>query len=361
MTPYGLAQWMSLTQSHPKAPVVQRPPAGDTQRRILRRLISIPAVLLLTLLTTALLPALLIIALILQCLPQYRGALRTLAFVLCYLWCETLGILASSAVWLKAIVSGRSRSNTRYLADNYRLQRWWVRTLYQAGIRLYGVRLQVSGQEALHGGAPILMPRHASLADTLLPLVCYAIPQDVRLAYVMKRELLWDPCLDIVGHRVPNFFIDRTAEEGSTEATAMANLLRSLPAHTGLLIYPEGTRYSVERRDRALQFASQSETADLRQRMQNWPDLLPPRLGGPLALLGANPGRDLLFCAHLGFEGASHLRNLFSGRWTHALIQVHFWRVPYAEIPKDNKAQLNFIWSQWDQMQHEIHRLRSLR
>ena len=38
----------------------------------------------------------------------------------------------------------------------------------------------------------------------------------LRLRYVLKRELLWDPCLDIVGQRVPNIFVDRDAPLLST-------------------------------------------------------------------------------------------------------------------------------------------------
>jgi 1-acyl-sn-glycerol-3-phosphate acyltransferase len=359
MPSHGLAQRTYLTESHSKMPVQHRPPADAVRLRILRRLVSIPLLLCLTLLTTALLPALILLALLLQLLPACRGALRTLAFAFCYLWCETAGVLACFTAWLHAVVTRRRREDPRYLASNYQLQRWWVQSLYSAGLWLYGVRLQISGEDALHGGAPILMPRHASLADTLLPLVCYGLPYNIHLAYVMKRELLWDPCLDIVGHRVPNFFIDRAAEDGSAEANGMAKLLRELPADTGLLIYPEGTRFSNARRERAMRRLQPVVTEQQWQRMQSWRDLLPPRLGGPMTLLRENPGRDLLFCAHLGFEGASHLRNLFSGKWTNALIKVHFWRIPFARIPKGDEALQAFLWTQWDQMQQHVDRLRA--
>ena len=42
-----------------------------------------------------------------------------------------------------------------------------------------------------------MLLRHAGIADTIIPRVFYAIPQQVRLRYVLKKELLMDPCLDL--------------------------------------------------------------------------------------------------------------------------------------------------------------------
>ena len=53
------------------------------------------------------------------------------------------------------------------------------------------------------------------MGDTVLPVVFFALPTGVRLRYVLKRELLFDPCLDIVGQRLPNYFARRGA--GATE------------------------------------------------------------------------------------------------------------------------------------------------
>ena len=35
----------------------------------------------------------------------------------------------------------------------------------------------------------------------------------IRLRYVLKHELRWDPCLDIVGWRLPNAFVRRGAQD----------------------------------------------------------------------------------------------------------------------------------------------------
>ena len=58
-------------------------------------------------------------------------------------------------------------------------------------------------------GPVIVMIRHASILDNLLPSVFVAWPHKVRLRYLLKRELLSDPGLDIGGKRLPNYFVRR--------------------------------------------------------------------------------------------------------------------------------------------------------
>jgi len=87
--------------------------------------------------------------------------------------------------------------------------------------------------------------------------------------------------------------------------------------------------------------------------------LLPPRYGGILALLQANPQLDLLFCAHVGLEGSADFYSLINGSWVNSTIKVHFWRVPFAEIPKDLDDQRHFVVESWDRMQREVSVLQS--
>ncbi len=340
------------------SPVAPPPAAGSGS--LARRLLSIPALLLATLVFSVLAPLLLIIALALCWLPALAGAPRTLGFLVWYLWCETLGVLASTGLWLWAKLRRWPATAPANLAAHYALQHWWVRRLFGGARRLFGFRLHISGTDALPGPAPILLSRHASLADTLLPFVTYALPQHKRLAYVMKRELLWEPCLDIVGQRLPNCFVDRDAEDGSREAGLIARLLQQLAADTTLVIFPEGTRFSPARQQRALTRLADKVPAALLMRMQGWTHLLPPRLGGPLALLAANAagiGRDLLFCAHQGLEEASHFRSLLRGSLIGQKVSIHFWRIPFAQIPKDEDGQRALLLAQWDEMQAQVQAL----
>ncbi|MEZ5559347.1 MAG: lysophospholipid acyltransferase family protein [Pseudomonadales bacterium] len=318
---------------------------------LLRRLLTIPSFLGLTLLITGILPALLVLAALISILPGFRGALPTLLFVTGYLWCETLGILAALAIWV------RHRDRDAFLEANFRLQCWWADSLKRIAERLFRLSFVIDGTRALEGTAALLLLRHASIADTIIPMVFYAIPQGVRLRYVLKKELLIDPCLDIVGNRLPNYFVDRGGQDSEGARRGVAKMVAGLRRNEGALIYPEGTRYS-DTKHSALR-VRYANNADMIEQLQRWRVVLPPRLGGTLALLDANPGRDLVFCAHTGFEGSSHFSNLINGSWMGARIAIRFWRVPFAEIPEGAESRTRFLFEQWDRMQAEVLALRN--
>ena len=311
-----------------------------------RRALTIPLYLALTVLLTIFSPALLIGSWLLSWIPGFRGAVPTGLFILSYCWCETAGIAASFYLWL------RHRDQDDFLRANYRLQCWWANALKRSAERLFGLQFDISGERALSGQGAIVLPRHTSIADTVIPMVFYAIPRQISLRYVLKKELLFDPCLDIVGNRLPNYFVDRGGQDTSRAIAGVAALMDNLPADAGLLLYLEGTRFTPRKLETLrLRWSTRPE---LLEQLDRWPHLLPPRLGGIQAVLDANPGRDILFCAHVGFEGSSHFRNLVNGAWRHARIRIHFWRIPFAELPIETTARRDFLFEQWDRMERWV-------
>lgn len=313
---------------------------------IRRRLITIPLLFLLTAALTLLSPPLILVAVLLSLLPRLRGALPTLLFILGYLWAETLGVLISFWIWL------RYRDRQAFLRANQRLQFWWANLLYRMAESLFRLTFEVEGENALSGDPVIMLPRHASIADTIIPIVFYAKPLQRRLRYVMKRELLVDPCLDIVGHRLPNVFVDRGGSDTEGARREVAKLVRTVEPGEGILIYPEGTRFSRAKHDALRQ--RYADSPDVLAQLDRWTDLLPPRLGGVLALLDANPGLDLLLCAHIGFEGSSHFRNLINGSWMGAAVRLRFWRVPFSQIPTDDAGRRALLFREWDEMHRAV-------
>lgn len=288
-----------------------------------------------------------------------RGALRSGAFIVAYLWCESIGIVCSGWLWIRYGFPRRGGARwQRFLTGNFALQCWWANALKRAAERLFQLTFTVEGSDALDGAPVIMLPRHASIADTIIPMVFYAAPRQVRLRYVLKRELLFDPCLDIVGNRLPNCFVARSGTDAQGDIDKVVALTRGRAPDEGFLIYPEGTRFSEARRERVLgSLATRLAPAAL-QRMSRWTDLLPPRTGGTCALIDNAPELDLVFCAHTGFEGASHFSTLINGSWIGADIRIRFWRVARADIPRDTAAQREFLFTQWDHMQDTVVELR---
>jgi len=311
-----------------------------------RRLITIPVLVALTLLLTLLAPMVLVVALLLTPLPGFRGAVPTLGFILGYLWCETIGVVAAFWIWL------RHHDAEAFQSANFALQCWWGSALKAVAERLYRLRFEVEGASALDGPAALMLPRHASIADTIIPVVFYAKPRNVRLRYVLKKELLFDPCLDIVGHRLPNYFVDRGGEDSEGARRGVAALLGGMSEREGALIYPEGTRFSPAKH--AALRRRYADTPDMQAQLVRWTEVLPPRLGGTLAMLQANPGRDLLFCAHTGFEGSSRFSDLINGSWVRARIRIRFWRVRYSDVPHGADGQKRLLFEQWDRMQAAV-------
>jgi 1-acyl-sn-glycerol-3-phosphate acyltransferase len=332
-------------------------PSDGIWQRIGRRSVTMPLYLTITILATAAAPLLVPLCWLVSQFRACRGALSTYLFLTTYLWCESLGIAASGWLWLRHGLPRRGGACwARFLTGNFVLQCTWASALERAATRLYGLTITITGSEALAGAAALMLPRHASIADTIIPMVHYAIPRGIRLRYVLKRELLLDPCLDIVGNRLPNCFVVRGGDPA--DLARVERLARDLAADEGLLLYPEGTRFNTSRRERAIAAIARQLSADELAMVQRWHDLLPPRSGGAY-MLARSTGRDLVFCAHVGFEGASHFASLVNGAWLGARIRIHFWRVAATDVPADEAAFRAFLFAQGNRMQETLDELRN--
>jgi 1-acyl-sn-glycerol-3-phosphate acyltransferase len=265
-----------------------------------------------------------------------------------YLTCEILGIVAAGALW---VWKGVFRPDAERWTDiHFRLEAWWGSTLFRAVVRLFRLRIEVEGDADLGRGPYLLLLRHASIGDTLLASALVSKPYGVRLRYVLKRELLWDPCLDIVGNRVPNLFIDRFADDSVGEVGRMQDLARDLGPRDGILIYPEGTRFSEAKRRRALDRFHEKGDAKMLEYARSLARVLPPRLGGTLGLLEAAPAADVAFGAHTGFEGAPSLAEIWKGALVNQTIRIQFRRIPRDEIPAGRDARIAWVLEEWQRI-----------
>lgn len=271
---------------------------------------------------------------------------RMMLFLLLYLGCEAAGVLASFFLW---VVAGPhfSRDRAAYLWKNFALQNPWVRVLAGGAFRIFSIRLEVEGLEDYRARPILLFCRHVSTADTVLPAYLVAKPQKILLRYVIKRELLLDPCLDIVGNRLPNYFVRRGSGDSETEIAMVKRLLEDLRPGHGVLMYPEGTRFTPSKRERVLKRLAERGDEKALNKALELTCVLPPRLGGSLALLENNPGADAVFCAHTGLEPTTSIGQLWRGGLIGSTVRVKFWRIPYEEIPKEKEALEEWLWREW--------------
>jgi len=313
-----------------------------------RRLVTVPAVLIAFSVVTGALPALVVVALLVDLLrPAARGTFVTLRLVLfleAFLVTEVLGLVLLAVVGVASLGSRPRRE-----AMTWPVQRWYTGTLMAAVKALFAVRLEIDGAELATPAEPVLvMIRHASVVDVLLPAVLLANPLRVRLRYVLKRELLFDPCMDIAGHFLPNCFVARDGGSSLEEIGAVRALKDGIGAGDGVLVYPEGTRFTEQKRRRVLERLRGDPAALARaERLRH---VLPVRPGGPLALLDAPPACDVLFIAHHGLEATATVANAWSGALVGGTIRVKIWREPGASIPRGRDAQLEWLTARWERL-----------
>lgn len=276
---------------------------------------------------------------------------RALGFFCLYLVCEVAGVAVATLLWV-ATLGGRWGGPLRYLDANAALQRWWSTALFKGSVWLFSMKVQVEGLELARNGPFILFVRHASTADTVLAAALVANPNRLLLRYVLKRELLWDPCLDIVGRRLPNAFVDRTGGPHPSEIEAVAGLGKGLDSKSAVLIYPEGTRFAADKLARRLDVLHERKEEKLAAIASSFRHVLPPRLGGPLALLDAAPGVDLVLLEHTGFEGAATFANFWNGGLVGQTVRARIRRFAAHTIPATGRDE--WLFARWAEMDEWI-------
>jgi hypothetical protein len=136
---------------------------------------------------------------------------------------------------------------------------------------------------------------------------------------------------------------------------AVARLAADLGPEDGVLIYPEGTRFSEAKRARVLATLEARGAAVELERARRLRHVLPPRRGGPLALLEASARSatpaDALFCAHAGFEGGTTLGELLRGELIGRTVYIRFWRVRSAEIPSSPDSRTAWLSGEWEKVE----------
>lgn len=312
-----------------------------------RRLITIPAYLVSWIVVTVLCPAWIPAAFVVGLFRRRRFVvLRLLVFLWAYLTIELIGLGLAAGIYLIA-----PRDVVRRQDLFFRLECWWGSALFRWIRRCLSITVSVEGEENILPGPLLVFIRHASIIDTALPVAYVSNAKGLRLRYVFKRELLVDPCIDVAGHASPNYFIDR----GGTPAEELSGIggLAVDLGDQGVLLYPEGTRFTERKQRIALRRLRKSHP-ELEKVAETFKHCLPPKLGGALTLLSEAEGVDVLIIAHKGLEGFAEIVDLLSGSVVGSNVHVRFWRIPASEIPKDTEARRRWLFDVWRQVDEYV-------
>ncbi len=322
--------------------------ATDTIVKWARRALTIPGLLLLFAIDVALLPILLAGALVVD-VARGRGLVMVrfqLALAIA-LALHVHGVLLLAVAW---VLGGRwaGATNDREGSLDARVEVWLARLAWGAATWVYGMRLEIEGADALAGEGPIVfLSRHASLLDPLLPAFLIGrAERHLSLRYVIKRELTWDPCVDLIGHRIPNGFVRRGQHDTAGAVARIGALARGLGSSDAIVIFPEGTRFSARKRAEILLSLARTNPSAF-DRGIGLRHVLPPHTAGALAVLDAAEPIDVVFCAHTGLEDASHFSDLARGELIGKTVRVRMWRVPAERVPWGRDERVTWLQGWW--------------
>jgi 1-acyl-sn-glycerol-3-phosphate acyltransferase len=323
---------------------------GPRPARVWRRTRGITAEVVVLLLTTILAPILLLGAVAVDLTLWVRRrkpwvAVRLLAMMWWFLVGEMYGLLGLFAAWLST--GGRDTEHRRDRV--YRVKRRWLRS-HLGGIRLlFRLGLEIEGLELAGPGPMIVMIRHASIIDNALPDAIIGHAHGIGFRFIIKRELQLLPTIDIGGRWVPTLFVRRGSGDTEGELKKLRSLTVNMSERDGILIYPEGTRSTPEKlaHAKAIIAERQPDVAPFANRLQN---LLPPRLGGPLALLESAPDADVVIFGHVGLDGFEYVSDIWAGGLVGTTVRLKFWRFAAADIPTDRELLIAWLYERWQEL-----------
>jgi 1-acyl-sn-glycerol-3-phosphate acyltransferase len=113
-----------------------------------------------------------------------------------------------------------------------------------------------------------------------------------------------------------------------------------------MLIFPEGTRFTEERRLAMVAKIAERDPA-LAARAEQIRHLLPPKVGGVLAILEGAPDADILVVGHTGFDGLRRMSEIWDGVLVGREIRVRIRRIPRSEVPLDAEARVGWLFDTW--------------
>jgi len=264
--------------------------------------------------------------------------LRLLMFFWVYLSIELIGLVAAAGIYL-ITPNNIGRRHDLFFG----LECWWGASLFQSLCRFLSLSTSIEGDDQILPGPVLVFVRHASIIDTAVPVAFLSKAKGLRLRYVFKRELLVDPCIDVAGHASPNYFIDRggIAHE---ELAGIRKLADNL-GDEGVLLYPEGTRFTERKKRIALKRLAKTHP-ELVTVAESFKHSLPPKAGGALTLLDAAPHADVLIVAHRGLEGLAEVTDLLSGAVIGKKVEIRIWRINAADIPR-GEARRRWLFDWW--------------
>lgn len=322
--------------------------------KFVRRLVLAPVVVMICLTWLAISPAVLLLAgLCSVVFDRKMRILRVLAFATIYMFLEVVSILVLMGLWLASGLGLRLKTQG-FQRIHFGYMRWWLKRISAAAARLFRLRIQIEDPPTPKEGPVLVFSRHAGPGNSLMLVATMMITYRRLPRIVTLAKLQWDPFFDIIGNRVPNRFITHDPTERVRSREEIAELAAGTNGQGAFLLFPEGRDFTTNLRLRAIAHLRKkghhrhADKAELLRRM------LPPRHGGVMAAVNAAPHADVIFVAHTVLEDVGAFGELWRRIPFERPVAARYWRVPAAEVPREQEALIEWLYAWWAQIDEWI-------
>jgi 1-acyl-sn-glycerol-3-phosphate acyltransferase len=323
---------------------------------VVRRLVLAPLMIVATILAVTGLPVLLLVAAAASTvLPGRWRPLRLVWMVLLYLVLESVALIALFALWVASGFGWHIRS-PRFQRAHYKIVRWYLQVLFWECRRVLHIRVDVEGPPPTSyvGRRLLILSRHAGPGDSFLVVHALVNWYDREPRIVLKDTLQWDPAIDVVLNRLPNRFIrpnrDKHSRNSDLVQDHVGELSRNLDENDAFVIFPEGGNFTEHRRKRAIDRLHRLGLIEEAERAEQLQHVMAPKPGGVLAALTNADDADVVFVAHTGVEHMVTVLDVWRELPMDTAIEMRWWLVPAADVPKDREARIDWLFDWWKQI-----------
>jgi len=245
---------------------------------------------------------------------------RLVAFFVLALWTEVSSHPVILWTWLSQPVARRT-----WTERNHGLMHWWCGRLVRGAERVVGVRWDFDLPDDLGPGPLLAFSQHVSIVDAIAPVYILGNHQGWNLRYTLTRGLRFDPCLDIVGHRIPNHFVARGTGDNTEELGHLRTLAADMEDDECAAIFPGGGLYTPSGLARAVSKLEERDSpqAGMAARFRH---VMPPRPG---------------------FEPVASLRKFWHVVPLPEPVEVKVWRYERSEVPEDEETRMAWLYEKW--------------
>jgi 1-acyl-sn-glycerol-3-phosphate acyltransferase len=314
-----------------------------------RRPLTVTTWLVVSILCLLLSPLLLAAAALASAVLRRPQPLMFTRFALAYFARELGGLAACGALWLASGFGARIRE-PRFRRLHYRLLHWYVHGLATRVLELLDIDVKAEASagvtRALRRDRPLVfLSRHAGPGDTLLLVDMLQTRYDRLPSVVFKDTLAIDPCVDLIGHRLPHAVLD-TSDREECE-TRIKEVTANLAPRGVLVLFPEGGNITSERRERAVSRLWRKGRRRQAEAARQMTHVMPPQPLGTLAALSANREADVIFGAHTGLGLAAFPREIWRRTPIGQTLRERMWLVPAGDRPQDPDEQVRWLYDWW--------------